>query len=154
MALTVGTCKHPDLIVHELYHDHYAFYVAPDLVPTEVSEAWLARQSLLYMPDAKDDEGKALSNYVHGWDCGFREHFELDALEVVSEFTRKGLGIGILPTHVARLHREQLTAIQLPCVPARFGKHCFFLSWRNDLDLNHKIVMRILRLAHNASESL
>lgn len=154
LALTVEVCKHPDLIAHELYHDYYAFYAAPEIVPEEITEAWLTQQSLLLMPDASDHEGKTLSNYVGVWNCGFREHFELDSLEVVSEFARKGLGIGILPTNVARLHSQQLTAVQLPCVPVRFGKHRFFLSWRNDLELNQKVVMRILRLARSAAEKL
>ncbi len=154
LALTVEVCKHPDLISHELYHDHYAFYARPEILPEALSEAWLTQQSLLFMPDASDQEGKILSNYVHSWDCGFREHFELDSLEVVSEFTRKGLGIGILPTNVASLHSRQLTIVHLPCVPIYFGQHRFFLSWRNDLDLNQKIVLRVLRLARDAADKL
>ena len=154
LALTVEVCKHSDLIAHELYCDHYAFYAAPSLLPEQITEAWLAQQALLFMPDASDYEGKTLANYVHTWNCGFREHFELDSLEVVSEFTRKGLGIGILPTNVANLYGKQLTAVHLPCVPTRFGKHRFFLSWRNDLELNQKVVLRILRLAHSAANKL
>ena len=154
LALTVEVCKHPDLIVHELYHDYYAFYAVPEILPAEITEEWLTQQLLLYMPDASDYEGKTLSNYVHLWDCGFRDYFELDSLEVVSEFTRKGLGIGILPTNVAGLHSKQLTAVHLPCVPLRFGKHRFFLSWRNDLELNQQVVLRILRLAHRTADKL
>ena len=154
LALTVEVCKHPDLIAHELYCDHYAFYVRPELAPDEVSEDWLAQQSLLFMPDASDHEGKTLSSYVHIWNCGFSNQFELDSLEVVSEFTRKGLGVGILPINVANLYGQQLTAVQLPCVPPRFGQHRFYLSWRNDLELNQKIVLRVLRLANTAADKL
>ena len=154
LALTVEVGKHPDLITHELYHDHYAFYVVSEILPEEITAAWVAQQSLLFMPDARDHEGKTLANYVHIWDCGFRDHFELEALAVVSEFTRQGLGIGILPTHVANLYSKQLTAVQLPGVPARFGPHRFFLSWRTDLELNQKVVLRILSLAHRAADKL
>ena len=154
VALTVEVGKHFDLITHELYQDYYAFYTRPEILPAEITAAWLVRQSLLFMPDASDYKGKTLANYVHLWDCGFRDHFELDSLEVVSEFTRKGLGIGILPTNVANLHRQQLRAVQLPHLPASFGKHRFFLSWRNDLDFNQKVIHRILHLAHKSAQQM
>lgn len=154
LALTVEVCKHPDLLTHELYCDHYALYAAAPRLPTTITATWLAQQPLLFMPDARDAAGKTLVNYVHSWDCGFRDHFELDSLEVVSEFTRKGLGIGILPTNVARLHDKHLCAVQLPGMPQRFGKHRFFLSWRNDLELSQKIIMRVLHLAHAAVDKL
>lgn len=154
LALTVEICKHPDLISHQLYQDMYALYVSPDILPAMVSADWVQQQSLLFMPDASDHEGITLANHVHSWGCSFRSYFELDSLEVIAEFVRQGLGIGILPTHVASLYSNQLSAVMLPSVPAGFGEHRFFLSWRADLAFNHKIIKHVLRLMHKAAEGL
>ena len=154
LALTVEICKHPNLISHQLYQDKYALYISPDILPSKVSIDWVRQQSLLFMPDASDQKGITLSNHVHSWRYGFRSYFELDSLEVIAEFVRKGLGIGILPTHVASLYRNQLSAVMLPNVPASFGEHRFFLSWRADLAFNHKIIKHVLHLMHKIAEDL
>ena len=154
LAITVEALKHPNLITHELYNDYYSCYISSSLAPNAVTSAWLRRNSLIYMHDASDSDGKNLANYTHDWNIQFKDHFELDSLEVVAEFTCKGLGIGILPNNVAGMRGEQLAVLKLPGVPYRFGYHRFFFSYRDDLDLSQKIIKRVHKLAEVATSQM
>ena len=154
LALTVETFKHPNLITHELYHDYYSFYISSKLVPQEVDNEFIARHSLLYMPDASDWQGKILSTYIHDWHLSFKDYFELDSLEVTAQFAREGLGIGLLPNNVANVYGKQLTRITIADRPKKFGKHRFFLSYCRNIDIKQSVIDRILSLAQRAVHKL
>ena len=154
LALTVETFKHPNLITHELYHDHYSFYISSKLTPQQVDHQFLAQHSLLYMPDASDWQGKNLATYIHDWHLNFKDYFELDSLEVTAQFTKEGLGIGLLPNNVAKIYGKRLTKITIPELPKKFGNHRFFLSYCDNIDIKQSVIDRILSLAQKAVRNL
>lgn len=155
VALTVETLKNNKLIHHELYKDEYAFYASRRWKRSEMKRSEVSQNSILFIPDAIDENGKSLRQYLHSWNLLFRDEFELDSLEVVSEFVKKGYGVGILPTKVAKTHAHDLKQIKMEGItPAKFGTHRFFLSYRNDLDLPKSLIEIILSSAKKASIEL
>jgi DNA-binding transcriptional LysR family regulator len=151
IALTVEALQYEKLVKHELYKDDYAFYVSTKLQKLTYKKEELRSKSILYIPDAVDENGKTLRQYVHGWNMAFRDEFELDSLEVVSEFIKKGYGIGILPTKVAKTQSAHLKAIRIEGVDvAKFGTHRFFLSYRDDLEIPQKLMRVLLDSAKRA----
>lgn len=152
IALTVECLKHDRLIRHELYKDDYAFYVPANWKKSEVKLHEIRQHALLYIPDAVDEDGKSLRQYLHNWSLVFKDEFELDSLEVVSEFVKKGYGVGILPTKVARTQSTALKQVRIEGVhTAKFGTHRFFLSYRDDLEIPQSLMRALLDSAKKAS---
>lgn len=155
LALTVEDFKHERLIKHELYKDEYALYGTREITPGTLSRAAARNFSLLYIPDAVDENGKSLRSYLHGWEYIFKEEFELDSLEVICEFIKRGYGIGVLPTKVAKSYGRELRPIKLSEVGiTRFGPHRFFLSYRDDLELPQRLLLKVLDAAKTAVNEL
>lgn len=155
VALTVEAVKHEKLIKHELYKDEYAFYVPTSWKKAELKKADLHNHAILYIPDAADEDGKSLRQYLHSWSLSFRDEFELDSLEVVGQFVKKGYGVGILPTKVAKTYDGSLRQIKIEGVDVnRFGTHRFFLSYRDDLDIPQSLMRHLLENAKRAAVQL
>lgn len=155
IALTVETLKHDRLIRHELYKDEYAFYAPASWKRSEMKRAEVLQLTILYIPDAVDEDGKSIRQYLHGWNLIFKNEFELDSLEVVSEFVKKGYGIGILPTKVAKTHGGDLKLLKIEGLgSAKFGLHRFFLSYRDDLEISQSLMRILIDSAKKASVDL
>lgn len=155
LALTVGALKQQKLIKHKLYKDEYAFYCPSDWGKSKFTRQEIQNYSIYYIPDARDEAGHSLRQTIQSWGLKFNDEFELDSFEVVSEFTKNGHGIGILPTKVAKHHSDDLKLIRIEnVVTPRFGSHCFFLSYREDLDIPNRLVQNILDSARKAAEKL
>lgn len=155
VALTVGKLKQEKLITHELYEDKYAFYVSSNWRKAKLSRQEIRNYSIFYIPDARDERDQTLRQIIQAWGLNFGDEFELDSFEVVSEFTKKGYGIGILPTKVAKLNANQLKLIRVENTgSSRFGTHRFTLSYRKDLDIPEALVKKILESARSAAEQL
>jgi LysR family transcriptional regulator, cell division regulator len=151
IALTVEDLKHEKLIKHELYKDDYAFYCSALWEKNVFKKSDLRELAILYIPDAVDETGKSLMQFVNSWNLLFRDEIELDSLEVISEFVTKGYGIGILPTKVAKSHSKNLKQIRIEGVPnVKFGTHRFFLSYRDDLDIPQSLMRLFLETARKA----
>ena len=142
IALSVGTFKHPNLISTRLYDDHYSFYVSSDTLPGTITRDWLCKKPLLYMPDSCDSHNCPISAYIKNWKFEFEKHFQLNSLEVIAQFTRQKMGIGILPNKTAQIYKD-LTRIEIPDIPLKFGRHNFYLSYRNDLDISQKVLQTV-----------
>ncbi|MEQ1663998.1 MAG: LysR family transcriptional regulator [Bdellovibrionales bacterium] len=155
ISLTVGAMKHERLIKHELYKDEYAFYCSNKWQKSKFNKLEINEHSILYIPDAMDETGHSLRQNIQSWGLKFNDEFELDSFEVVSEFTKNGYGIGILPTKVAKLHVNDIKLIRIEGVESpRFGSHRFILSYRDDLDIPDRLVRKMLDSARRAATSL
>lgn len=155
VALTVESIQNPHLIRHELFKDEYSFYISKKFKTDLLSDDDIRAQTLIYIPDAIDHTGKSLQQYKHLWGLMFKEEFELDSLEVVGEFVKKGYGVGILPNKVAQSLKAHIKPIQIKsCPEKKFGQHRFYLSYRNDLDLSQYLLNVILSAANKAVKQL
>lgn len=110
---------------------------------------------VLYIPDATDEHGKSLRQYLQGWNLVFRDEVEFDSLEVASAFLREDYGVGILPSYVARTHGDALRRTRIEGMPtARFGTHRVFLTYREDLDISGRLLRSLLHAAREAVQRL
>lgn len=144
IALTVDPPKHNQVISQEIYTDQFGFYLNKRLWVKNINRESLKDFSLLYMPSATDVKGKSLKQYIDSMNFSFKDHFELNSFEIVSEFAKKGLGIALLPTRVAQFHKGQLDLVQIKSLPSLIGRHHFFLSYRKDLDLSQKVISKMI----------
>jgi len=136
IAITVGSLRHPEMLRHELYHDSYGFYTKEGAGPSSLTLEDIRKETLLYIPDAEDDEGKTLHAQIHQMGFFFGDEYELDSFDVITAFVKKGYGIGVLPVKVAQNLGKGLRRVSVPGLGRRsFGDHCFYLSYRKDLDL-------------------
>ena len=152
VALTVGSLNHQKIIKHELYKDHYAFYVPSQWKKSALKKEDLRKHALLYIPDAVDEDSRSLRQHIHGWGLNFKDEFELDSLEVVGTFVKKGYGVGILPMNVAKTYGNALRMVKVEGTEvSKFGLHRFFLSYRDDLDIPQSLVKHLLETAKSAT---
>lgn len=150
IALTVGSLKHPKIITNLLYQDYYSFYT----LAQNKERINIEDQNLLYLPLASDDNQKTLEEYIFESKLNFKESFQLDSLEVILEYMRHGMGIGILPNNVANNSELKLRKIKLSPLSMRFGQHSFYMSYRNDLDISAKLINKIVKVSQDASKQL
>ncbi len=155
IALTVGALKHERLLKHELYKDEYAFYISSSWKKTELKQSDVHEHAILYIPDATDEDGKSLRQYLHSWGLIFRDEFELDSLEVIGEFVKRGYGVGILPTRVAKTFGNLLKPLKIEKLGTqKFGTHRFYLSYRDDLEIPQSLMRLLLDNAKKAAIQL
>jgi DNA-binding transcriptional LysR family regulator len=62
---------------------------------------------LVYVPHAKDEKGKFLSELLRDRGVQAQEAYELDSFSAVYEFVAAGLGTGALPERLARKALER-----------------------------------------------
>lgn len=145
VAITVECFTHAQLLKHELYSDTFGFYVS-----SKKGNSPLEEQSIYYIPDAEDQDGKKLRQYLHGMDIRFKEECEMDSFEVIGQFVRNGHGVGILPNKVAATFGKAIKRVPQKTVLQNFGPHRFYLSYRNDLGISQKSLEQILSAAKKA----
>ncbi len=150
IAITVGSFQNPAIVKHELYRDSFGYYVGQNARMPEIHQS-----VLLYIPDASDNDGKTLRYHVHDQGLKFKDEFELDSFEVITEFIKKGYGVGILPNKVAQRAEGNLKRIYPAGAAKRnFGDHRFYLSYRNDLEIKESDLKIIMQAATKAVTKL
>lgn len=155
LALTVEGINHKNLIKHELYSDQYSFYTSPTIKKKALTAKDLSEMPILFIPDAIDEKGLTIRQYIDSWNFKFKDEFELDSLEVISKFVNKGYGIGILPTRAAKASPHSLSKKSIKdLAESNFGNHRFFLSYRDDLNISQKLINLIVKASTNAVASM
>ncbi len=116
-----------------LYTDVFQFYAAPTL-----SEP-LAECSFIYVQSAYDQEDRTISEHLQA--AGLRNPtlYEIDSFETAKALAHQGLGIAVLPVHVAQesVKSKRLKKISFKNFPMNgFGKHricaTYLATNRND----------------------
>jgi DNA-binding transcriptional LysR family regulator len=124
--LAVATMPKKDLRIasEHLFSDHYRLYVADAHVARGARE--LARLPLVVVPDALDDAGHTILEYLDHAGGRRRAPIALSTFEAVKAFTLSGIGVGVLPSLVARADvlLGRLREIEIPEGPRDgFGEH-------------------------------
>lgn len=154
IAITVEDFHHSGLIKHELYDDHYAFYCSSKLKKRRLDESDVIKSPLLYIPDAIDENRRALRQHVYAMGLVFQDEFEMDSFEVIGEFVKRGYGVGILPTRAASQFGKSIQKVKVGESPIKFGRHRFFLSYRDDLDISQHLMDLLLSAAMKAVRAM
>lgn len=154
VALTVGRVKHPNLLSRSLFEDHYTFVASKKMNKAELSLAQLKDSSLFYFPEANDDSGLTLKQFVTQNGLFFKESSEIESFEAISSFVAKNMGVGILPMQVTKLNSNQIRPLKIQGLPQKFGKHSFFLSYRKDLPLKQSVLESLILSATKAVDQM
>lgn len=155
VALTVEGHQYKDVIRHELYTDDYCTYASVNFKYNKVTLEQLREITLMYIPDSIDCDGVTLKQHVYMTNIQPKEIFELDSFEAIAEFVKRGFGLGILPRRVAASKGTSLKEIRLEGTAKKyFGRHRFFLSYRNDLDLPQSLMDLFLNAANDSVKDL
>lgn len=155
LALTVEGKQHPKLIRHELYTDEYCICASTKFKPNRITQKQAKDFILMYIPDAMDSEGLNLRRHLYMRNLEFKEVFDLDSFEVIAEFVKKNYGFGILPRKVTTGLRKTVKEIRIDGMAKKaFGKHRFFLTYRNDLDLPQSLMDLFVNAAFKAAKKM
>lgn len=154
VALTVGRVKHPNLLSRSLFEDHYTFVASRKLTKVELPVTSLKDLSLFYFPEANDDSGLTLKQFIAQHGLFFKESSEVESFEAISSFVAKNMGIGILPIQVAKLNSSQIRPLKIQGLPTKFGKHSFFLSYRKDLSLKQSVLDSLILSATKSVDQM
>lgn len=147
IAVTVGSISSRNIVKHPLYSDDYSFFAKASSASDKVFEPSL--YALNYMAEASDDEGISLQQKVSQSKEKFSSEFYFDSFEVIAQFISNGFGIGILPYRVGQLYPD-IIPVTVKGFTKRFGKHTFYLSYREDLDLPKSLISKILKNSKSA----
>lgn len=101
-----------------LFEDDFSFYIS--------SRAEKGPQGMPFIihPLATDSSGKTIEEFIAPVASGRRIHRAYN-FETIKTLTTQGLGIGVMPTQVARplIEQRQLVATQEPRMKHLFGRH-------------------------------
>jgi DNA-binding transcriptional LysR family regulator len=115
--------EHP-IVTEDLFHDRYRFFVRSN---SGNDKRLLTRLPLILVPNARDDAGHSMLDYVASSTGRRRPTIELSTFEAVKAFTLRGIGIGVVPSLVAKpdVDAQRLREIEIPNAPVGgFGEHC------------------------------
>ena len=132
-----------------LFEDHYSFYAS-----TKV-EATAQALPLIFHPTADDLDGVTVEKHLSSW-IAKKGAYRVYNFETIKILTTQGLGIGVLPTQVAKplLQQRLLTAVDLPKIKHRFGRHHIgFLGTDELLKLHREFALDLFRLGERWSRS-
>ncbi len=95
-GIVVNPVDHPDLVIHELCKDEVTFWR---------SKKTKSNEDVLIF-DGKLAQSQKLVSDMKKKGLNFKRFIECPSLEVISDLTAKGTGVGILPTRVAHLSSD------------------------------------------------
>ena len=139
LGLVVNPVQHPDLVIRELCRDEVTFWRARKPSPTQVLDA---KQGVLICdPELKQTQDLLQKLYKKHRMAGGRI-VQSSNLEVITDLTAAGAGIGILPSRVAAARKLQRLGKNLPAYQDRI---C--LIYRADCQKNKgsKTIIDIIR---------
>lgn len=126
IGLIVNPIKHPDLIIHKLYDNKMTFWYAAEkniLQQIDSGEA-----VLIYDPDLAQTQW--LLKQIHRKGIKFKREITSNNLEVITNLTANGCGIGIIPSKVAlTAHPKKLTLV--PNMPFYHDEICLVYRHEN-----------------------
>ncbi len=100
-GLVVNPVKHPDLVIRELCQDEVGFWVAKK--STEAQSPDSEKSTLICDPNLQQTQKLLVDlakKKIH-----FKRKIYSSNLEVITDLTMKGAGVGILPARVATRHK-------------------------------------------------
>lgn len=133
----------------KLFEDYYSFYVSPkNIDETE-------QLPLLIHESATDQKGIKVEATLYSKLRGRIVH-RIQNFETLKSLTILGLGIGVMPTQVARpaIESQQLASVQFSKLAHLFGLHDIgFLATRNLLHSHSDFARDIYRLGEEWSKT-
>ncbi len=125
-GIVVNPVRHPDLVIHQLCTDDVLFWAA--FKPSSTQN--LDSESGVLVCDLNLIQVQKMINDLQKKAQGFKRIIQSSDLEVITELTASGVGVGILPKRVAtRISAQKLRPLD-DCLPVFKDKIC--LIYRAD----------------------
>lgn len=106
IGLVVNPVKHPDLVIKELFTDKVMFYRKKSPTPQQN----LSKENGVLICDPDLAQSQSLLNNLKKKKLRFKRIITSSSLEVITELTASGAGVGIIPSRVAtKLEKQVLT---------------------------------------------
>lgn len=125
-----------------LFEDQYSFYASAKKDGSKVD------LPLLIHPQANDSDGTTIEEILSKIIARNGVH-RIFNFETIKTLTLQGIGIGVLPTQVARplVQQGQLQAVQIPKLKSTFGRHNIgFLASESLLQHHREFAQDVYRL--------
>lgn len=132
-----------------LFEDHYSFYVEPK------AASRLPELPLIFHPTATDVKGKTIEENLTKLAKAKSAHRVFN-FETIKTLTTLGLGVGIMPTQVAKplVRSSSLVTVTMPRHPHLFGQHTIgFLISNSFLSAHEDFARDIHRLGERWAKS-
>jgi LysR family transcriptional regulator, cell division regulator len=118
--------RHPDLVIHELCTDDVMFWTASKPSSTQSLDS----KTGVLICDFNLIQVQKLITDIQKKEQGFKRMIQSSSLEVITDLTASGVGVGILPKRVAtRISVQKLRPLS-DCLPTFKDKIC--LIYRAD----------------------
>jgi LysR family nitrogen assimilation transcriptional regulator len=134
--------SHRALIREEVFRDRYRFFASRSSQPANKE----ARSPLILVPEALDDDGRQILDYVAPAAARRRATIELSTFDVVRAFTLQGIGVGVLPALAARadVAAGRLREVDVAHGPrGGFGEHAVVVQ-RHERDRSDPKLTRLV----------
>lgn len=127
LDLVIEACpdEHERVTSIRIGGDSFGFYA-----PKKVSDE--GALPLVYVPGAKDDKGRSLTELLRERGISLQESFELDSFSTVYEFIASGLGVGALPERLAGKIESSNSIRRSSRMKSDFGHHSICASFLNE----------------------
>jgi DNA-binding transcriptional LysR family regulator len=125
-GIVVNPVKHPDLIIKELCTDEVCFWTAKKTAETQKINS----ESSVLICDPKLAQSQKMIGDMQKKKIHFNRLIESSSLEVITDLTMQGAGVGILPSRVATRHKAFGLKLLGPDLPSFKDKIC--LVYRAD----------------------
>ena len=139
-GIVVNPIQHPDLVIRELCQDEVCFWVSnkPSAVQSlESGQAVLiSDQNLLQVQRMLLDMQKKKMN--------FRRVINTSSLELITDLTEKGAGVGIIPTRVAQKNKKS-NLKRLENTPSFKDKICLIYRADSGKTKGREIILKSIR---------
>lgn len=135
-----------DLSSWKLYEDKFSLYISRKLKGQNP-----LKLPIIYSPHAFDEDNLSIEYHLSSKGLRFIEEIKLDSFPSVAAFVRNEVGVGVLPTRLAKefVKSKQIIEINFPGASnVHFGKHSIFAtahSGRTD-DPRIKLLIKELKL--------
>lgn len=126
IGIVVNPVKHPDLIIHKLYDDEVTFWYGPS--DKTILEQYKKGEGIL-LCDMELNQSQQLLKQLKSLDINFSRTIASSSLEVITDLTAQGCGIGIIPSHVAALSKAPIKKV--PKAPVFNDEICLIFRVEN-----------------------
>lgn len=148
IGVNLASRKQEGFEYFSLFHDYYSFYVSPSMLEE------VHRLPLLIFPKATDSKNIPVEAYLSA--LARHEVHRVHNFETLKALAVQGLGIGVMPTQVAKplVQKKELFPAQVPKAKTLFGQHEIGFVISNKFLARHRdFAMDLFRLGERWAKS-
>lgn len=144
-GIVVNPVQHPDLVIKELCTDEVLFWVAKKTSSTQK----LGSEERVLICDFNLSQVQELNKKLAKQKINFNRTIQTSSLEVVTELTKSGAGVGIIPRRVATQIKDHGLKVLNDSLPLYKDKICLVYRADAQKTMGADIIIRAIKQAIN-----